>query len=82
MKTEKEEIGREIILRKEQPEETEKIFYCAKCEVQLRDSSSYLEHINGKQHNKNLGMSMVVERVGIDKVRERLAGLKRKHNQI
>ena len=27
-------------------------------------------------------MSMVVERVGIDKVRERLAGLKRKHNQI
>ena len=33
LKTEKEEIGREIILKKEKPEENEKVFYCAKCEV-------------------------------------------------
>jgi U4/U6.U5 tri-snRNP component SNU23 len=46
--------------------------------VQLKDSNAWYDHINGKRHNQILGMSMVVERVTVDKVRDKLAGLKRK----
>lgn len=37
-------------------------YYCSVCECILRDSQSYLDHINGKFHNRALGMSMRVER--------------------
>ena len=53
------------------------MFYCKTCKVQLKDSNAYYDHINGKKHNQMLGMSMVVERVGVDKIKEKLAGLKR-----
>ena len=38
------------------------------CECVLRDSQSYLDHINGKYHNRALGMNMVVERSTADQV--------------
>lgn len=44
----------------------------------MKDSNAYYDHINGKKHNRMLGMSMVVERVGLDRVKAKLAGLKRK----
>eukprot|EP00743_Colponemidia_sp_Colp-15_P010808 GILK01011952.1.p1 GENE.GILK01011952.1~~GILK01011952.1.p1 ORF type:complete len:223 (-),score=48.52 GILK01011952.1:106-747(-) len=47
-------------------------FWCATCECLLKDSMAYLDHINGRKHNRLLGMSMKVERVGVDKVRDRL----------
>ena len=46
-------------------------WYCDVCECLLRDSASYLDHINGKKHQRKLGYSMRVERVGVDAVRER-----------
>jgi len=58
--------------------ESHSAFYCKTCRVQLKDSSAWWDHINGKKHNQMLGMSMVVERVGVDRVRAKLAGLKRK----
>ena len=39
----------------------------------LRDSASYLDHVNGKKHQRKLGYSMRIERVGVDSVRDRLA---------
>ena len=39
------------------------------CDCILRDSASYLDHINGKYHNRALGMSMRVERSTADDVR-------------
>ena len=53
-----------------------KVFYCKTCEVNLKDSQAYIDHINGKSHNNRLGMSMVVERVGVDRVRDKLQQLK------
>ena len=53
------------------------MFYCKTCKVQLKDSVAWFDHINGKKHNQMLGMSMIVERVSADRVREKLAGLKR-----
>ena len=43
-------------------------YYCSVCDCILRDSQSYLDHINGKWHNRALGMSMRVERVSADEV--------------
>ena len=48
-------------------------WYCDVCECLLRDSASYLDHINGKKHQRKLGYSMRVERVGVDAVRERFS---------
>lgn len=47
-------------------------YYCAVCDCILRDSQSYLDHINGKYHNRALGMTMRVERKGLEDVQKRL----------
>ncbi|KAK9818623.1 hypothetical protein WJX74_003663 [Apatococcus lobatus] len=54
-------------------------YYCSVCDCILRDSQSYLDHINGKWHNRALGMSMRVERSNADQVRKRFDALK--HNK-
>lgn len=43
----------------------------------MRDSQSYLDHINGKYHNRALGMSMVVEKSTADDVRKKFDELKK-----
>lgn len=43
-------------------------YYCSVCDCILRDSQSYLDHINGKWHNRALGTSMRVERSTADEV--------------
>ena len=55
-------------------------FYCAVCDCTLADSGSYLTHLNGRWHNRALGMSMTVDRSTAAEVRDRLAaaGAKRK----
>merc|ERR1712014_470480 len=50
-------------------------YWCSVCECLLKDSSAYLEHVNGRRHNRNLGMNMKVEKVGVDRVREKLAAM-------
>jgi U4/U6.U5 tri-snRNP component SNU23 len=52
-------------------------FYCSVCECVLKDSVTYLDHINGKWHMRALGMSMRVEKVGADRVRMRIEFHKR-----
>jgi U4/U6.U5 tri-snRNP component SNU23 len=43
-------------------------YYCSVCDCILRDSHSYLDHINGKYHNRALGMSMRVEQSTAEEV--------------
>lgn len=50
-------------------------WHCKVCDCFLRDSHAYLDHINGRKHQKNLGFSMRVERSTKDQVSSRLAML-------
>ena len=56
-------------------------YYCNVCECILRDSQSYLDHINGKYHNRALGMSMTVEKSTADDVRKKFEELKKDKDQ-
>ena len=53
-------------------------FWCETCSCLLKDSTAYLNHINGKKHQRALGFSMRVESVGVDSVKDRLSALKEK----
>ena len=50
-------------------------WHCKVCDCFLRDSHTYLDHINGRKHQRNLGYSMSVERTTKDQVSSRLAML-------
>jgi len=47
-------------------------FYCEACDCVLRDSQNYLDHINGKKHQRAIGSSLQPERATVEQVRARL----------
>eukprot|EP00931_Biecheleriopsis_adriatica_P089624 TRINITY_DN63719_c0_g1_i1.p1 TRINITY_DN63719_c0_g1~~TRINITY_DN63719_c0_g1_i1.p1 ORF type:complete len:233 (-),score=85.10 TRINITY_DN63719_c0_g1_i1:74-772(-) len=53
-------------------------YWCSVCECLIKDSASYLEHVNGRRHNRNLGMNMKVEKIGIDRVKDKLKAMQQK----
>merc|ERR1712072_161768 len=57
-------------------------YWCSVCECLLKDSAAYLEHVNGRRHNRNLGMNMKVEKIGVDRVKEKLKAMKKEPEAV
>mmetsp|Transcript_44930 Transcript_44930/g.70421 ORF Transcript_44930/g.70421 Transcript_44930/m.70421 type:complete len:217 (+) Transcript_44930:158-808(+) len=51
-------------------------FYCTVCQCLVKDSISWLDHVNGKKHNRALGMNMRVERSSVEQVQKRFKTVK------
>jgi U4/U6.U5 tri-snRNP component SNU23 len=66
-------VGRAQVIGLNTPLSQQAGYYCSVCDCVLKDSASYLDHINGKYHNRALGMSMAVERSTVEQVKARLA---------
>lgn len=53
-------------------------YFCEVCQCLLKDSASYLDHCNGKRHNRALGYSNRSERADVSSVKSRIENVKRK----
>lgn len=56
-------------------------WHCTVCDCWLRDSITYLDHINGKKHQKYLGFSMRTGKSSNEQVKNKLAELARNKKQ-
>jgi len=76
-----ERAGRTQVANMGLPAAQQAGFYCKVCDCVVKDSANYLDHVNGKKHQRKLGMSMRVERVSVDRVRQKFEDLKRKREE-
>ena len=76
MATSKSVVNDEALVDKESAVTKSGIgWHCKVCDCFLKDSLTYLDHINGRKHQRNLGYSMRVERSTKDQVVSRLEAM-------
>eukprot|EP00636_Phaeomonas_parva_P006618 CAMPEP_0118854322 /NCGR_PEP_ID=MMETSP1163-20130328/2571_1 /TAXON_ID=124430 /ORGANISM="Phaeomonas parva, Strain CCMP2877" /LENGTH=243 /DNA_ID=CAMNT_0006787031 /DNA_START=370 /DNA_END=1101 /DNA_ORIENTATION=+ len=68
-----EMVGRTTIVAPNAAANKQGGWFCDVCQCMLRDSVSYVDHINGRKHQRKLGFSMRSERATLGSVKDRLA---------
>jgi len=86
-------LNKTVIVTANAPKSQQAGYYCEVCDVVLRDSNSFLDHMNSKKRTCSyallcllkrnadqlkLGMNMKVERATVSQVKDKLESLKRK----
>ncbi|VEL11113.1 unnamed protein product [Protopolystoma xenopodis] len=66
-------VNRSQVISKTGPGSSQAGYYCEVCDCVVKDSINYLDHINGKKHQRNLGMSMRVKRSTLEEVKDRFS---------
>lgn len=56
------------------------VYFCSICNIEMKDSNGYMEHLHGRLHNSKLGVNLKVKKVGLDDVKELFIKLKKKSN--
>jgi len=74
-------IGKSHVITDLTPRANQGGFYCEVCDSLVKDSLNWVDHINGKKHQRALGFTMKTERSSVSQVRDRLKMHKRKQTE-
>ncbi|KAL3316398.1 zinc finger, matrin-type 2 [Cichlidogyrus casuarinus] len=75
-------LNRSQVITKTGPGSSQAGYYCEVCDCVIKDSINYLDHVNGKKHQRNLGMSMRIKRSTLDDVKGRFSKIKKDNEMV